>query len=202
MALREPAAEPYRGTLRGDGEGPFAINDASLMVPCDTSWRAMVAKMRADAEEFRTHWQEPLLRRFYPGLFIVWSHRLAHTLHIRGLRPLAMVVMWLCHALTGTEIRPGALVGPGLMVVHPSGIVIGGGTVIGARLQLYGGNAFGSRPYGAMHGSPRLGDDVVLGAHAMVVGPVMIGDGAEVGAASLVLHDVPPGAKVKGSPAR
>lgn len=196
------ALQPPEGFYRADGRGPFAINDASRMEPRDASWRAMLAMMRADADAFRAHWNEPIVRRFYPGLFIAWSHRIAHTLHVRGLRPLAMVVMWACHALTGTEIRPGAVIGPGLMVVHPSGIVIGGGTVAGARLQLYGSCHFGSRPYQGIHGSPKLGDDVVVGAHAVLVGPILVGASAQIGAASVVLHDVAAGARVKGSPAR
>lgn len=201
MMRRDPTPASWGVSPRSDGEGPFAINDASEIQPRDPSWRAMVDAMRADAREFRDHWNEPLIRRFYPGLFIAWSHRLAHTLHVQGRRGLAVITMWACHALTGTEIRPGAQIGPGLMVVHPSGVVIGGGTVAGARLQLYGGCHFGSRFHQGIHGSPKLGDDVVVGAHAVLIGPVLVGDRAQVGAASLVLHDVPAGAKVKGSPA-
>jgi serine acetyltransferase len=187
--------------VRADGVGPFAINDATTITTPDPSFRAMVAAMQADVASFRNHWNEPIVRRFYPGLFIAWSHRLAHTLHIRGLRPLAMMVMWACHALTGCEIRPGAVIGPGLMVVHPSGVVIGGGTIAGARLQLYGGNTFGSNEGQGIHGSPRVGDDAVFAAQAMAIGPVVIGDRVVVGAASVVLKDVASDAKVKGIPA-
>lgn len=201
MSAVDPTS-PARGFLRADGVGPFAINDASGLTDRDPSWAAMLRVMRADSAVFRDHWREPLLRRLYPGVFIVWSHRLAHTLHLRGRRAAAMLVMWACHAITGCEIRPGAVIGPGLMVVHPSGVVIGGGTVAGSRLQLYGSNTFGSNEGQGIHGSPRVGDDVVLAAHAMAIGPVRIGDGALVGAASLVLADVPPGATVKGVPAR
>jgi len=202
MSLAAVPDPPMEGFYRADGVGPFAINDASGMTPLDGSCKAMVAMMKADAASFRDHWHEPIVRRFYPGLFIAWSHRLAHTLHVRGLRPLAMLVMWACHAVTGCEIRPGAVIGEGLMVVHPSGIVIGGGTVIGKRLQLYGSNTFGSNEGQGIHGSPQLGDDVVLSAHAMAIGPIKIGDGVLVGAASLVLGDVPAGARVKGIPAK
>ena len=187
---------------RSDGVGPFAINDASALASQDRSWRSMTDLMRADAEHFRAVWSEPLVRRAYPGLFIAWSHRLAHTLHLRGARPLAMVVMWACHALTGAEIRPAAVVGPGLVVVHPTGVVVGGGTVLGARVQLMGGNLFGANLSGGIHGSPRVGDDVVIGAHALVLGPVVLGDRVTVGAASLVISDVEADTNVKGSPAR
>lgn len=202
MTLDEASRHPSGGYLRGDGVGPFAINDASGLEPRDRSWRAMIAIMKADAVQLRHHWREPLVRRFYPGVFIVWSHRLAHTLHLRGHRPLAMLVMWGCHALTGCEIRPGAVIGPGLIVVHPSGVVIGGGTVAGERLQLYGSNTFGSNEGQGIHGSPQLGNDVVFSAHAMAIGPIRIGDSVLAGAASVVLNDVPTGATVKGIPAR
>lgn len=192
---------PREGYFRSDGVGPFAINDASRAIVCDPSWRTMFAIMKADAFEFKSHWREPIIRRFYPGLFIAWSHRLAHTLHVRGHRPLAMIAMWGCHAITGCEIRPGAVLGAGLMVVHPSGVVIGGGTVAGKRLQLYGSNTFGSNVGQSIHGSPQLGDDVVFAAHAMAIGPIRIGSEVVVGAASLVLNDVRAGAKVKGIPA-
>ena len=202
MALAAVPNPPFEGSFRADGVGPFAINDASSIVDRPRGFVAMVEMMRADARTFREHWHEPVIRRFYPGVFIAWSHRLAHTLHVRGSKPLAMLVMWACHALTGCEIRPGAVIGPGLMVVHPSGVVIGGGTFIGARLQLYGGNVFGANLGQGIHGSPKLGDDIVLAAHSMVIGPVTVGDGALVGAASLVLGDVAAGARVKGSPAK
>jgi serine O-acetyltransferase len=188
--------------LRQDGAGPFAINDATLVVPCDRSFRHMVAMMKADVTTFREHWKEPVVRRLYPGLFIAWTYRFTHWLHVLGLRAPAMLVMWACHAITGAEIRPGAVLGPGLMVVHPSGVVINGGAIAGARLQLYGANLLGANLGQGMHGTPRLGDDVIFSHGAMAMGPIVIGDGALVGAMSLVMHDVAPGARVKGIPAK
>jgi serine O-acetyltransferase len=188
--------------LRSDGAGPFAINDASELVPEDRSARHMLELMRGDAARVKAHWGEALIRRFYPSVFVAWAHRVAHWLHINGLRPLAIVVMWACHAITGVEIRPGASLGPGLIVVHPSGVVINGGTIAGAGLQLYGANLLGSNEANGQHGTPRLGDDVILGHGAMAIGPILIGDGAIVGALSLVLHDVPAGGRVKGIPAK
>lgn len=202
MSPDEWPTSPPAGYFRADGVGPFAINDASVLIPRDHSWRAMTAMMRADVAAFKSYWREPIIRRFYPGVFIVWSHRLAHTLHLRGHRPLALLIMWVCHAITGCEIRPGAVLGAGLIVVHPSGVVIGGGTVVGERLQLYGSNTFGSNLGQGIHGSPQMGDDVVFSAHAMAIGPIRIGDDVVVGAAALVLGDVQSGATVKGIPAK
>ncbi len=202
MSLDAERELTWKDNVRPDGAGPFAINDATLVTSPDPSFRGMVAAMQADVAAFKNHWNEPIVRRLYPGLFIAWSHRLAHTLHVRGQRPLAMMVMWACHAMTGCEIRPGAVIGPGLIVIHPSGVVIGGGTIAGAHLQLYGGNTLGTNGVQGIHGSPRIGDDTIFSPHSMALGPVVIGDGVVVGAASLVLGDVASGAKVKGIPAK
>lgn len=202
MSAERAPAWPPELFLRSDGAGPFGINDASAVTAEDRSFRHMVATMRADAQRFRTQWDEPLIRRAYPGLFIAWSFRFSHWLHIRGLRAPAMLVMWACHAVTGAEIRPGAVLGPGLMVVHPSGVLINGGAIAGSGLQLYGGNLLGANLAQGMHGTPRLGDDVVMSHGSMAMGPIVIGDGALIGAMSLVLHDVAPGATVKGIPAK
>lgn len=201
MSLADPTSLDA-GFIRTDGVGPFAINDATGVVHSDPSLRAMIALMRGDVAAVKAMWPEPLVRRFYPGVFIAWCHRVAHTLHVRRLKPIAMVVMWFCHMLTGAEIRPGASIGPGLVIIHPTGVVIGGGTIIGSRVLLMGGNLFGANMGQGIHGSPKVGDDVVFGAHAVVLGPVQLGDRVTVGAASLVLDDVPDDAKVKGSPAR
>jgi serine O-acetyltransferase len=200
-AARVPELPPEL-FLRPDGAGPFGINDASAVVVCDRSLRHMLAMMRADVAEFRSHWKEPVVRRLYPGIFIAWTYRFTHWLHVNGLRAPAMLVMWACHAITGAEIRPGAVLGPGLMVVHPSGVVVNGGAVAGSRLQLYGANLLGANLAHGQHGTPRLGDDVILSHGAMAMGPILIGDGALVGAMSLVLHDVAAGATVKGIPAK
>src|SRR5690349_7741295 len=79
-----------------------------------------------------------------------------------GAGPFALPVMWWCHAIPGAEIRPSAVIGPGLVIVHPTGIVISGGAVIGSGVQLFGQNLLGANEAHGRHGTPRLGDDVVL----------------------------------------
>lgn len=189
---------------REDGVGPFAINDAAgARDDLDPSWQAMVELLKGDVAHLKArHPGESLLKRAYPGLFIAACHRLAHTLHLRGQRLLPIALMWFCHLLTGTEIRPTAVIGPGLTILHPSGVVVGGGVVAGARLTLVGGNTLGANLGKGIHGAPVLGDDVVVGTHALVLGPVLVGDHAVIGAMSVVLDDVEPKAKVKGIPAR
>jgi serine O-acetyltransferase len=188
---------------RTDGVGPFAINDAAgARDDLDPSFRAMVELLRGDAQRLEErHPGESLIKRAYPGLFIAALYRLSHTLHLRGSRALPIALMWLCHMLTGTEIRPTAIIGPGLQILHPSGVVVGGGVVAGARLTLVGGNVLGANKKLGLHGAPVIGDDVTIGTHAVVVGPINVGDGASVGAMSLVLDDVEAKATVKGIPA-
>ena len=200
-AERVPALPPEL-FLRSDGAGPFGINDASAVVAEDRSFRHLIGIMKADAQRVRAHWNEPVIRRFYPSVFIAWSFRISHWLHIRGLRAPAMLLMWACHMVTGAEIRPGAVLGPGLIVVHPTGVLVNGGAIAGAGLQLYGANLLGANLAKGQHGTPRLGDDVVMSHGSMAMGPILIGDDALIGAMSLVLHDVAPGARVKGIPAK
>jgi serine O-acetyltransferase len=198
-----PHAPIREAFYRDDGVGPFAINDAAgARDDLDPSWGAMVELLKGDVAQLRArHPGESLLKRAYPGLFLCATYRLSHTLHLRGQRLLPIALMWLTHALTGTEIRPTAVLGPGLTILHPSGIVVGGGVVAGARLTLVGGNTLGANLKHGIHGAPVLGDDVIVGTHALVLGPVLVGDHAVVGAMSVVLDDVAPKAKVKGIPA-
>ena len=204
-AGQKPTPRPQwrEAFYRTDGVGPFAINNAAgARDDLDPSWRALVDQLRGDVERLRErHPGESLIKRAYPSLFISATYRLSHTLHLRGARALPIVIMWFCHMVTGTEIRPTAIIGPGLHILHPSGVVVGGGVVAGARLTLVGGNVLGANKKLGLHGAPVLGDDVTVGTHAVVVGPILVGDGASVGAMSLVLDDVEPKAKVKGIPA-
>jgi serine O-acetyltransferase len=99
-----------------------------------------------------------------------------------------------------SELRPTSTIGPGLVLKHTTGIVVGGEVVAGARLTLHQNVTLGDRrPYG---GQPRLGDDVTLGAGACVLGPVTVGDRVVVAANAVVLDDVPSDSVVGGIPAR
>jgi serine acetyltransferase len=184
---------------RPDGAGPFGVNDASLVVKEDRSLRTLVALLRSDAQAIRDYWGTSLAQRVYPNLYISWSYRVSHWLHINRARVPAMAVAWLCQALTGCEIRPGAVIGPGFVVVHPTGHVIGGGLIAGRNLTLWARCGTGTTTSKGFSGSPRLGDRVHLGMGAIVMGPRVIGDDVVVGAGVTVTSDVPSGGSTVSS---
>jgi serine O-acetyltransferase len=98
--------------------------------------------------------------------------------------------------LTGAEISPAAVIGPGLRIGHAAGIVIGGGARIGARAFLLQQVTVGARSQARIAEMPEVGDDVFLGAGARVLGGIRVGNGAVIGANAVVVRDVPDGAKV------
>jgi serine O-acetyltransferase len=178
--------------MREDGKGPFGSNDATLVQDEDRSVRRLVELLRSDVVAIRDHWQTRVWTRIYPNLFIVWSYRLSHFLYLHRLKVPAIVVMWICHFFTGAEIKPAAIIGESMVVIHPSGHSIGGGVIAGDRLRLWGRCALGSATLRGMKGAPRLGDDIQLGFGATVLGPVELGDGAFLGAMALVVRDLAP----------
>ena len=138
----------------------------------------------------------------YPGLHAVWMHRAAHTMHLNGFRLPARLVSQASRFLTGIEIHPGARIGPGFFIDHGMGVVIGETTEIGEDVTLYQGVTLGGtgKDVGKRH--PTVQDGVIVGTGASVLGPVVIGEGAKVGAGSIVVKDVPPNSTVVGNPGR
>jgi len=129
---------------------------------------------------------------FKAGFQAVLLYRISHRLGEAGWTWCAWLVARLNLLLTGADIEFSARIGPGLLVAHPSGIVIGRGTVIGSGATIYQGVTCGIRSWspGAASAYPRIGDDVVLYARASVLGGIRVGDRAVVGAHVLVTHDV------------
>jgi serine O-acetyltransferase len=138
----------------------------------------------------------------YPGLHAVALHRLAHRLWGWRLRLLARVVSHLSRMLTGIEIHPAARIGRRLVIDHGDGVVIGETAEIGDDVLMYHQVTLGGTSLAGGKRHPTIGDKVILGAGAKVLGPIVVGEGARVGANAVVLSDVPPGQTVVGIPAR
>jgi serine O-acetyltransferase len=136
----------------------------------------------------------------YPGFHARQLHRLAHTLHSHGLRLPARLIAHLGRAITGIEIHPAAQIGEGLFIDHGMGVVIGETAVIGDSCHLYQGVTLGGTSTKRAKRHPTLGAGVVVGAGAKVIGAVNVGDGAKIGAGSVVVTNVPPNATVVGVP--
>jgi serine O-acetyltransferase len=138
----------------------------------------------------------------YPGFHAVTAHRFIHELHRVNVpllpRFLAHIVRW----LTGVEIHPGATFGKGIFIDHGMGIVIGETAEIGDDVTLYQGVTLGGTNLERVKRHPTLCANVVVGAHASVLGPITIGENAKVGANSVVVRDVPRNATVVGIPAK
>jgi serine O-acetyltransferase len=116
---------------------------------------------------------------------------------------LGSVLKQVNHLVTGADIAWSARIGPGLVLWHPTGVVIGSGVVIGRDARVQQGITLGAaRSRSGEDGDPELGDDVYVGAGARVLGPVRVGDRARIGANAVVLTDVPAGASAVGVPAR
>ena len=138
----------------------------------------------------------------YPGLKAVWWHRLAHWLWTHELKWLGRAVSGFARWLTLIEIHPGAQIGRRLFIDHGVGVVIGETAEIGDDVTLYQGVTLGGTSWAKGKRHPTLGNGVVVGAGAKILGPFTVGENARVGSNAVVVHEVPPGATVIGIPAR
>lgn len=138
----------------------------------------------------------------YPGFHAVLAHRLTHKLWRNGLPWLARVLSNIARWLTGVEIHPGATIGRRFFIDHGMGVVIGETAEIGDDCTLYHGVTLGGTSWEKGKRHPTLGNDVVIGAGAKVLGPITIGDDVRIGSNAVVLKDVPVGATVVGVPGR
>lgn len=138
----------------------------------------------------------------YPGLHALWLHRVANFLWRHHLRLLARLLSQFNRFLTGIEIHPGAGIGRRFFIDHGAGVVIGETAEIGDDVLLYQGAVLGGTSLKKGKRHPTLGNNVVIGAGAVTLGAITIGDGARIGSGSVVIKSVPPGATVVGIPGR
>ena len=137
----------------------------------------------------------------YPGLHAVWAHRIAHWLWSKKLRTLARFLSHISRFLTGIEIHPGAKIGRRFFIDHGMGVVIGETSEIGDDVLIYQGVVLGGTSLDKKKRHPTVGNNVVIGAGAILLGPINVGNNAKVGAGSVVIKDVPENATVVGVPA-
>ncbi len=138
----------------------------------------------------------------YPGVHALIMHRLNHRLWRAGWKWLARTLSTISRWLTGIEIHPGATIGRRFFIDHGMGVVIGETASIGDDCTLYHGVTLGGTSWQKGKRHPTLGNDVVVGAGAKVLGPIFIGNGARIGSNAVVIKQVPEGATVVGIPGR
>jgi len=138
----------------------------------------------------------------YPGLWALFFHRIAHWLYLKGLRFIPRLISAIGMFLTMIDIHPGATLGRRVFIDHGVGVVIGETAIIGNDVIIYQQVTLGGVRTSRDKRHPTLGNNVVVGAGAKVLGNIHIGDGVKIGANSVVVKDVPMGATAVGIPAR
>lgn len=138
----------------------------------------------------------------YPGLHALLFHRFAHYLYKKRFVLLPRLISQFSRFLTGIEIHPGATIGHGVFIDHGMGVVIGETAIVGNNVTIYQGVTLGGtgKEKGKRH--PTVGNNVVIGTGAKVLGNIKIGDNAKIGAGSVVNKEVPPSTTVVGVPGK
>ena len=132
-----------------------------------------------------------------PGVWAIWSHRVSHWLWLHGARLLARYLSHVVRRRTGIEIHPAARLGRRVVVDHGMGVVIGETAVIGDDVLIYQGVTLGGLKRNGGKRHPTIGDRVLLGSNATLLGPITIGDDARIGACVTLRESIPPGASVR-----
>jgi len=165
--------------------------------------------LRAVKEQINTIFrQDPAARSVlevvlcYPGLHAVLLHRLAHRLYVWGMRLIPRFLSHCNRFWTGIEIHPGARIGRRVFIDHGMGVVIGETAEIGDDVLLYQGVTLGGTGQQKGKRHPTIGDHVVIGTGAKVLGNIRIGERSKIGAGSVVVHSAPPRSTLVGVPAR
>ncbi|MCW5827687.1 MAG: serine O-acetyltransferase [Deltaproteobacteria bacterium] len=138
----------------------------------------------------------------YPGLHALWMHRAAHGLWNRNLKLSARMLSHFSRFATGIEIHPGASIGRRVFIDHGMGVVIGETAEIGDDVLMYHGVTLGGTSLEKGKRHPTIGDHVVIGNGARIIGPVQIGHHTKIGAGSVVVKEIPPHSVVVGIPGR
>jgi serine O-acetyltransferase len=136
----------------------------------------------------------------YRGVQALLAHRVCHALHGAGVPVLPRFIAYVTTAVTGVEIHPAARIGRGLFIDHGVGVVIGETAEVGDDVTIYQGVTLGGTGFARGKRHPTVGDEVMVGAGAKLLGPIEVGGRSKIGANSVVIHDVPPNSTVVGNP--
>jgi len=169
-------------------------------------WKRVIHEVNADVSAARD--RDPAAQGVstfeiltsWAGVQALLAHRVAHELAGAGVPLLPRLLAYLTRAVTGVEIHPAARIGREFFIDHGSGVVIGETAEIGERVTLYQGVTLGGTGFQRGKRHPTLGDNVTVGSGAKLLGPIAVGSGAKIGANTVVIEDVPPGATVVGNP--
>ena len=172
----------------------------------DSAWNRVLCEVREDVAAARE--RDPAAQGVstleiltsWAGVQALLAHRVAHALREAGVPFLPRCIAYCARALTGVEIHPAARIGTGFFIDHGSGVVIGETAAIGERVTIYQGVTLGGTGFQRGKRHPTLGDGVTVGSGAKLLGPVAVGDGAKIGANTVVVEDVPAGSTVIGNP--
>ncbi len=172
----------------------------------DSTWNRVLCEVRDDVAAARD--RDPAAQGVstleiltsWAGVQALLAHRVAHALRDAGVPFLPRCIAYCARAMTGVEIHPAARIGGEFFIDHGSGVVIGETAEIGERVTLYQGVTLGGTGFQRGKRHPTLGDDVTVGSGAKLLGPIAVGDGAKIGANTVVVEDVPPGSTVVGNP--
>ncbi|MCW3041189.1 MAG: serine O-acetyltransferase [Solirubrobacterales bacterium] len=136
----------------------------------------------------------------WPGVHALLAHRVAHALHDHDIPVLPRSIAYATRAVTGIEIHPAARIGDGLFIDHGMGVVIGETAAIGRNVTLYQGVTLGGTGFATGKRHPTVEDNVTVGSGAKLLGPIVVGHGAKIGANTVVIKDVPANSTVVGNP--
>jgi len=138
----------------------------------------------------------------YPGVKAVFFHNISHFFYQAGFDLIARIISQTTRFFTGIEIHPGAKIGQRFFIDHGMGVVIGETSIIGNDCTLYHGVTLGGTTWKKGKRHPTLGDNVVIGAGAKVLGPIMIGKNSKIGSNAVVVSDIPEDSTAVGIPAK
>jgi len=166
----------------------------------------MIARLREDMNTVFE--KDPAARSWwevvtcYPGLHAIWMHRFAHGLWRRGVRWPARFLSHINRFLTGIEIHPGATIGRRFFIDHGMGVVIGETAEVGDDVLMYKGAVLGGTSLNKGKRHPTVGNGVVIGSNAIILGPITVDENARIGSGAVVIKPVPADSTAVGVPAR